>query len=202
MLRLIVFILAVSSSLFSFSATADAAADAAGVVTAFHQSLLATMRNSNALGCSGRERRLTPAIDTAFDLQSLSERALRRQWASLDDTQRKDFIAIFRDLVIATYASNFTSFNGEQFETLDTVPQPGGMLLVHARLKPAKSDAVSFDYVLHPVDGSWKIVNVIADGVSDLALRSTQYEQIIKQHGYDGLLSELKTQTQNARACK
>ncbi|MBX9929919.1 MAG: ABC transporter substrate-binding protein, partial [Gemmatimonadaceae bacterium] len=34
---------------------------------------------------------------------------------------------------------------------------------------------VTLDYVLHDTAGEWRIINVIAEGVSDLALRSTQY---------------------------
>lgn len=197
MLRTIAFALAA----FAAAPPAQAAGTAAETVTRFHEVLLDVMHGGAGLGCAGRAQRLTPAIDKAFDLPALAARALRRQWTTLDESQRRTFAAVFRDLVIATYASRFAAFGGERFETLDTVAQPGGMMLVHARLRPAAGDAVSFDYVLHEADGAWKIVNVIADGVSDLALRSTQYEQIVKQRGFDGLLAELKTQTRNAATC-
>jgi phospholipid transport system substrate-binding protein len=198
--RSIVCVLAVLS-LMSFRPS-FAAGSAADTVTTFHRILLDTMRDGASLGCSGRAQRLTPAIDTAFDLPALSALALRRRWSTLDDAQRQAFTASFRKLAIATYASRFATFSGERFETRDTVKQADGTELVHARLYPSKSDPVSFDYVLHDNSGQWKIINVIADGVSDLALRSTQYEQIMRQRGYDGLMLELKTQTENAQVCK
>jgi phospholipid transport system substrate-binding protein len=201
MLRtLAVVLVAVVSALFPSPPQAEEGA--AATVTAFHQSLLQAMRQGTTIGCTGRAQQLAPAIDAAFDLPDLSRRALRRQWPTLDAGQRSQFVASFRELVIATYASRFKTYAGERFDTLDTLPQPDGLQLVHAKLQPLGDDAVSFDYVLHLVDGRWKIVNIIADGVSDLALRSAQYDKLFKQQGFDGLLAELAKQTRAARACK
>jgi phospholipid transport system substrate-binding protein len=201
MLRTLAVVLVAAFSAL-FPSPPQAEDDAAATVTAFQQSLLQAMHQGAALGCSGRAQQLAPAIDAAFDLPDLSRRALRRQWPTLDASQRSQFVASFRELVIATYASQFKAYAGERFDTLDTLPQADGMQLVHARLQPAQDDAISFDYVLHPVDGRWKIVNIIADGVSDLALRSAQYDKLFKQQGFDGLLAELAKQTRTAKACK
>ena len=59
---------------------------------------------------------------------------------------------------------------------------------------------MAFDYVLHEVDGNWRVINVIADGVSDLALRSSQYEQIFKERGFDGLLAWIREQEKKTAA--
>lgn len=71
---------------------------------------------------------------------------------------------------------------------------------MHAKLKPGSGDTVSFDYVLRPNGGKWRIINIVADGVSDLALRSTQYAKLYEEKGFDGLLAWIQEQTRKARA--
>jgi len=43
-------------------------------------------------------------------------------------------------------------------------------------------------------------VNVLADGVSDLALRATQYDSLFKSQGFEALMSKLYQQTRQLKA--
>jgi phospholipid transport system substrate-binding protein len=170
------------------------------VVSAFHATLLDNMKHGQAYGCQGRSQRLTPAIDSDFDLPFIAQTVLRRHWDALSQDQQQQYIEAFRELVIVTYAQQFADFAGERFTTLDTQTLPNGDALVHAKLKPGSGETVSFDYVLREKDGHWRVINIIADGVSDLALRSTQYAKLYEDRGFDGLLAWIREQTRKARA--
>jgi phospholipid transport system substrate-binding protein len=37
----------------------------------------------------------------------------------------------------------------------------------------------------------WQIVNIVADGISDLALKKAQYMSIVEREGFDSLLAKL-----------
>ncbi len=195
------------SVLLVFSAQAAepvAASQASEVVTALHATLLDNMKHGAALGCGGRVKQMATAIDADFDLPFIGQRVLRRHWTEISDDQRKQFMDAFRKLVLSTYASQFKRFNGESFTTLDAQALASGENIVHARLTTGNGDNVAFDYVLHPVAGaegkSWRVINVIADGVSDLALRSSQYDQIYKERGFDGLLEWIREQDKKTLA--
>lgn len=184
------------------SPAALAAGTPADTITAFHGVLIDNMKNGAALKCSGRTEKMAGAVDTGFDLPYLAQRVLRRQWKDLSEEQRTRFIATFRELVLATYASQFAKFGGESFETLSTKELGDGTRLVNAKLTPGHGAPVNFDYVLRDANGSWRIVNVVADGVSDLAIRASQYDKIYKASGYDGLIAQIKTQIEaNRKGC-
>lgn len=180
-------------------ARAEAPAD---TVSRFHEVLIGNMKQGAALGCSGRSANIATAVDSSFDLPYLASRVMRRQWKTLEDAQRKQFTASFRQLVLATYSSQFSRFGGEQFETLATRELTDGTRQVNARLKPGSGNPVNFDYVLREVDGKWRIVNVVADGVSDLAIRASQYDKAYKSVGFDGLIQQIESQTAaNRKGC-
>lgn len=186
----------------AFSASA-ATTTPAETVTSFHAVLIDNMKAGATLKCSGRAEKVGAAVDADFDLPFLAQRVLRRQWKDLSEEQRAQFIATFRELVLATYASQFAKFGGEKFETRETKDLADGTRLVNAKLTPGSGAPVNFDYVLREVPESgkgWRIINVVADGVSDLAIRASQYDKIYKASGFDGLIKQIKQQTEANKA--
>jgi len=172
------------------------------IVGSFHAALLESMQKGKALDCGQRIGRLAPVIRSTFDLPGIARLALRRHWAALSADQQQQFVHTFEDLVITTYASQFNVYSGETFGAPVAEDLPGGRRAVHSVLNISDGAPVKFDYVLQQADGGWRVVNVLADGVSDLALRSAQYDSVMKSGGFDKLVAGLHEQTEKNRgAC-
>jgi len=170
-------------------------------VDGLHAALLNNMKHGKEYGCDGRIKHLQAVVDASFDVPLIASTVMRRHWSELSEAQHTQLVAAFREITVVTYASQFNSFGGETFTTNDTQPYgSSGDQMVHARLQPGSGDSVALDYILHPKDGNYRIINVIADGVSDLALRSTQYNQLYEKKGFDGLLSWLQDQSKKMQA--
>jgi phospholipid transport system substrate-binding protein len=199
-LRLLRVILLSLFSALVFTPPAFAAAEPADVVNAIHAALINNMKHGKEYGCDGRIKHLQPVVDASFDVPLITQTVMRRHWSELSEAQRNQLIAAFRETTVVTYASQFNSFGGEVFTTQDTQALPNGDQMVHARLQPGGGDSVAFDYILRGKDGNYRIINVIADGVSDLALRSTQYTRLFEQKGFDGLMTWLQDQNKKMRA--
>lgn len=172
----------------------------ADTVSAFHTTLTDAMARSTKLGCEGRLKLVQPAVETAFDLPFIAERALRRHWKTLDDNHRLAFTSALRASVVTTYATEFSTPDAVSFVTGSTETLPNGDALVHTILKPRDRSALSLDYVLKRRNDRWQVVNVLADGVSDLALRATQYDGLMKGEGFTALMGKLDAQTQKLKA--
>lgn len=160
----------------------------AATVDALHAALVASMKDGGKQPCTQRMAALKPVVLQAFDFGLLAQRVLRRHWDKLDDMQRGAFRRAIEQLAVATYASQFKSWNGESFEPGKASEQAGGWRVSSRLLRP-RGEPVTFDYVLRESEGQWRIVNVIAAGVSDLAIRSAQYESVMRAQGFDTLLN-------------
>ena len=100
-------------------------------------------------------------------------------------------LCAFTRFTVANYAHNFRSFVGEKFVIDDNVSSRGADKIVRTRVIPAHDTPVTLLYRMHEVDGSWKIVDVISDGVSELALRRTDFAAGIAAGGAPTLLAHL-----------
>ena len=151
----------------------------------------ALSRAAEAPRKAARAEQLRPAIRAAFDFGTLSRLVLRRDWGQLSDRQQADFIAALEALTVSTHADRFGA-RPPQFGPLTVTDLPRGRAQVRSALSRSTAPPVSVDYIVHDTGTGWRIINVVAAGVSDAALRSSQYSRVIEQEGFDALLERMR----------
>lgn len=139
---------------------------------------------------------LEPLIEATHDLPYIAEFALRRQWPMLSAADRERFVAAFERLSVMTYASRFKNVSRDTFKSTDpAAAADSGRMRVKTAVARANSADVTLEYLLEQHEGSWKIINIVADGVSDLALKRAEYQRILSSGSLDDLIKELDAQT-------
>src|SRR5262249_30210742 len=86
-----------------------ALSDAATVAHDLNASLLEVMKNAKTLGYAGRVEKIGPIIDRAFDVPFMAEKVIGRHWDTLNDADRKRWVGLFREFLIANYAGRFNA---------------------------------------------------------------------------------------------
>ena len=61
-------------------------------------------------------------------------------------------------------------------------------------LHPSDGEPVRLDYVVQPAQDGWRIANVVANGVSELALRRAEYDAVMAAEGFEALIGRLEHQ--------
>ena len=182
----VLFVLALASS------AGAGAGDAAAVVARFHDGLLAVMKEADALGVTGRYRRLEPEIERAFHLRLMARVTSGSFWKKAAADRRDGLAAAFTRLSVATYASRFDGYSGQDFETTGDRPGPRATHLVDTRILSPGETPVPLTYVLKRLDGRWGIVDVLLEtGISELAVRRSEYRRVLEKDGVDGLIAVL-----------
>jgi phospholipid transport system substrate-binding protein len=161
------------------------------VVADFQTQLLDTMKNGKKLGFDGRYRKLTEPVVKSHDLTKIARIVVGREWKKLTDEQKQKLVDVFSRLSIASYAHNFKDFSGEKFEVVSEEETPRGGVIVHTLLKIPGEKDVKLDYQMKKKGNDWRIINIIANGVSDLALKRSEYTSILKREGFDALLEKI-----------
>ena len=161
----------------------------ARTVDEFHRKLLSVMQRADELGYPGRYRELEPFISACFDIPLLTDVILGRYRNQLSEAQRADFTSLFSRFSTASYASRFNGYAGEEFVEISREATKRGRVLIRTELRRPAGDAVSLDYLLHKKQGKWYILSVSANGVNDLSLKRAEYTTVIKEKGYNELVT-------------
>ena len=163
------------------------------VIGHLQSSLLQVMQEGEKLGYEGRYKFLEPVIDQSHDIDLIIKTILgATYWSQLDKAQQDSIVDTFRQLSIATYAGRFTHYEGEQFKIVEQRSLPREQTLVRSQLTKSDGGMVNFDYVMHQTDGGWRIVNILFDGVSDLAIKRGEYRAVMQRDGFPALIQLLK----------
>jgi len=165
-------------------------------IEGFHNTLLSVMKDARALGVDGRFDRLEPEVAQRFDVSLMIALATGKHWRAASPPDRKRLEDAFRRFSAANYASQFSDFSGESFETVAVQPGPRQTQLVQTRLNRPDDTPVAITYVTRAAGGSWQIVDVLIDhGISELAIRRSEYRSVLESGGVDGLVRVLETKT-------
>src|SRR5690606_35169906 len=120
------------------------------------------------------------------------EFALGRHSFSEDELER--YVAAFERLSVMTYASRFGAVTADTFR-IESVGDPErNRSRVEAAIARPNGDDVPLEYMLEQRDGQWRIINIVADGVSDLALKRAEYRRLLANGTIEDLIAELQAQ--------
>jgi|SRR6185312_9356127 len=171
-------------------ARAQQADPAAATIQNFYDALTASMKAGGTT--KSRYEKLKPAVDQAFDISGMTALSVGPTWSSISTTDQKALIDAFERMTVANYARNFDSYSGEKFTIDPKVATRGSDKFVKSTLKPASGDVVPFNYRMHQVDGSWKIVDIYLNGnISQLAQKRSDFGATLQASGAQGLAKKI-----------
>ena len=179
----------------ALTATNDSGVQA--VVQRLNTTLLDVMQSADALGYQGRYEKLDPVLRSTFDFAFMAKIAVGRAWNDLDKQERTDLVELFSRMSIATFASRFDGYSGERFEIFGEKPGPRDTIIVDDRIIRPDDPEVGLNFVLKEAADdadteSWRIIDVMLDGkFSELARQRAEFSSVLKNGGYDDLITAI-----------
>ena len=171
---------------------ADTAEPAVRQIQTFYAALVDTMKRGKELGIQGRYKQLTNIVEATFDLPGMARLSVGPAWNMLSETDRMAITDAFTRMTIANYAKNFAAFAGEQFVTDTNVKMRNEDKIVETKLVGSDKATTPFNYRMHMVGESWKIVDVYLNGyVSQLALKRSDFSTTVASSGAAGLVKKI-----------
>jgi phospholipid transport system substrate-binding protein len=186
------------SSLYATSAfSQEESATARQIIDKFQTELIHVMKDGKKLGYAGRYEKLEPAVVNSHDLPKIARIVVGKEGEKLTEEQQKKLADVFTRISVASYAHNFKDFSGEEFIIDSEEETKNGGVVIHSHLTIPDDKPVKFDYMLKEKGASWRIINIIANGVSDLALKRSEYTAILQRDGFDALISQINEKIDN-----
>jgi phospholipid transport system substrate-binding protein len=181
----------------SHAYAADDTSSARQIVDKFQTELIEVMKNGKQLGYAGRYEKLFSAVSNSHDLTKIVRIVVGKEWEKLSEAQQQSLVDVFSKFSVASYAHNFKDFAGESFVFDSEEETTRGGVVIHTHFTIPDEKDVKFDYMLKEKGSSWRIINIIANGVSDLALKRSEYTNILQREGFDALIAKINEKIDN-----
>jgi phospholipid transport system substrate-binding protein len=127
-----------------------------------------------------------------FDFDEISRRALSRHWQTLQREEQTEFVTLFRDLLEHAYLTQMEAAGGQKITFLSEEMEPGGSAIVRSKVTTRQGSEIPLDYRMHVCDGSWRIYDVVVQGISFIASYRTQFDRVIRSESYGSLRERLQ----------
>jgi phospholipid transport system substrate-binding protein len=143
-----------------------------------------------------RETRFRKLLGQHFAVTTIGQWVLGRYWKTATLEERKEFLSLFEDLLVVTYVNRFERYSGETLSVEKTlVDDKSGDAVVFSHLnRPDGAPVVSVGWRLRSKGESFKVVDVMVEGVSMGQTQRSEFASVIRKHGgrVRGLLAELR----------
>ena len=165
------------------------------VVASFHQALIAAMQSK-----ADEKRRsiVDDAIKNHFQIHTIARISLGRNWRTLKSHEQAEYMALMEELISTTYASRFNKFDNQTFTVVSSTPIATNRTRVNSVLT-TKSEIVNLDYQLQLSDERWRVYDIVANGVSDLSLKRSNYAALFTEGGLEAVRADIRVSISKSR---
>jgi phospholipid transport system substrate-binding protein len=176
------------------------------MVEKLNTALLDNMKQGKELNFAARKEKIAPVVQEVFDLETMTRVSVGGGWQKLSEDERKKLTEAFAGWTIATYASQFKNWNGEEFIIKDFTDPQKPDVMVNTEIKPKSGKATALNYRLRQKpteknDGPWQVIDILLDGsVSQLALRRSDFSAVFNSGGAPALIAHLDALTDKLEA--
>jgi phospholipid transport system substrate-binding protein len=148
-----------------------------------------------------KEEKFSDIFTESIDLPTLSKFVLGRYWKASSEMEKREFIKIFSELNIKTWARRFNDYAGLDVKTVGVTPsKTKGQFFVESKIeKGSGEEPITVSWrVMKKTDG-YKIIDIIVEGSSMARTYRNEYRSVIKNSGkgVQGLIDTLKIKVKN-----
>jgi len=130
-----------------------------------------------------------------FDIPAIARFVLGRYWRSATPEQQQEFMRLFENMVVQTYAQRFREYSGEQLKVNGAREEGDGRAIVSSQIvQPNGGQPVRIDWRVAKVGSANKVYDVIVEGVSMSVTEQQDFGSVIQRQGsgVDGLIAQLR----------
>jgi phospholipid transport system substrate-binding protein len=145
-----------------------------------------------SLASDQKRHKIEDIVYDHFDFHTLSRLVLARNWRRLTPEQQNEFVEEFKRHLSLTYGRNVETYHNERATITGDRQEPGGDWTVKTKIIRPNASDILVDYRLRQEQGTWKVIDVIIEGVSLVLNYRSQFQEIVSNEGPAKLIELLK----------
>ena len=138
-----------------------------------------------------KEKKIWDIIDGVFDYTELSKRTLAQHWRIFTSEQQKEFTQLFGKLLGTVYMDKIMAYTNEKVVFGKVIKLSEDTTEVQSEVVTA-TKSIPIYYEMISRDGSWKVFDVVVEGVSLVQNYRSQFRGILSKQSPQDLLKMLR----------
>ncbi len=122
-----------------------------------------------------------------FAINGIARFVLGRYWRRASEDDRTEYLALFEDVIVKTWADQFSSYSGETFSVQTAVDVPSAyeaenVAIVRSLFFSNPQRPIRIDWRVASRDNVYKITDVMVEGVSMANTHRDEFASVIRNN--------------------
>lgn len=154
--------------------------------------------NNSTLNNAAKIERVKPLLSENLDINWMSQFSLGRHKKDLTSEQKASFTEIYKDYIIASYASSIKQYRGQQVKIIKVQNIAENEYVVKTSIMKTGQDPFLVDYLVRSYpNGTYKVFDVVTESISMITSQQAEFANVILTNGLktleDNLISKTKS---------
>ena len=148
-----------------------------------------------------RRRRFREMMHEYFAFKGIAKWVLGRYWRRATEVERKEYLELFEQLMVAVYTERFERYSGETLTVERAEVRGGKDALVHSKLlRPNGLKSIEVAWRVRAKGDVYRVVDIMVEGLSMGLTQRKEFASFIRQHDgrVQSLLIELRKRIEAA----
>lgn len=157
--------------------------------------VLAAVKQDKQLAAGDREKALALAEQKVLphiDFREAARLAVGRSWNSATPQQQDRLVTEFRAMLVRIYSNAIDAYRGQTLRVLPVkmAPTDTDVTVRNQYLSPGRQP-VAVEYSMRKTSEGWKIYDIVVENVSLVLTYRSEFDQVMRQSGVDGLIKRM-----------
>lgn len=143
-----------------------------------------------------RENRVRKLLNKNFDIKTIGQFVLGRHWRTATEKQRAEYLDLFEDMIVSTYAQRFDEYAGQQFKATGSNPASSKSkdYVVQSTVLQKDGPPVKVEWRVRNFGSTPKVIDVLIENVSMSVTQRADFDAVINSGGgkVEALLESLR----------
>jgi len=157
---------------------------------------------NNKTDAALRQERFRQLFQADFDCPGIARFVLGRYWRDASEEEKQEFVRLFQEYVVFVYTARLSNFGGQAFKVRGSRSDGDGVIVSADVISPGSTSPLRIDWRLVSDNGTYKINDVIVEGVSMMVTQRSEFASIVQRNGGQvrGLLAMMREKTASVAA--
>lgn len=148
------------------------------------------------------ERRtlLRVEISKAFDFDEMAKRSLGPAWRQRTPEERKEYVALFRQVLENSYLGKVEAYQGEKIKYGKESVEEGRIATVETLIVTGKGQEIPLNYRMMKEKSEWRVYDVVIEEISLVNNYRSQFAGILQKSSFQDLLARLREMIKNSES--
>lgn len=144
-----------------------------------------TLATDTTLTSRDRLSKISKLLSEGFDMPWIARFVLGRNWRNASQNEREDYSSLFKTILEHSYSRQFTDYSGQKILILGHKLGRRDYIFVRSRIfDPERSNIhIDVNWRLVPAGNSFKIVDIVIEGVSMAVTQRNEYASVLQRNG-------------------